>query len=301
MVGQLKESPQEVGPRKESQPTASKHIQTIALTAQTELDTVPDSPSNSKVLCGACHGLFRQPVELACKHYACAKCLQTSVQSSGSLTCPTCASTHSLAVASVRAPPPLLLDLLVEQLTLCDKCKEPVKTGKPDAHKSSDCLKHTTITVHHILKKPLTTDSSDIEEKLGPTLLRRKIKTGDGNSITISTGGPVGPFYDHIIQGSLLLCHSAFSSFFDVKCNKQHLHIENLLLGRTLHIIIVYKYQSYQQSMSLLRVTWPRTEECSSHTLRRHIQELRQHREAIGSSAPTGNKENGKRRSAEPA
>ena len=59
-----------------------KHIQKTAptpLSEQSELALIQDTPTSSKVICGVCHGLIHQPLELACTHYACAKCLYTTV------------------------------------------------------------------------------------------------------------------------------------------------------------------------------------------------------------------------------
>ena len=131
-----------------------RHIEetaSIPLSEQSELVLVHDAPTSSKVVCNVCHWLLQQPLELPCTHYACARCIHTLVLISGSLKCPTCSTTHPLAAASVKAPSPLLVDLLAEQLTVCERCKETVEVGVLGKHRSSDFTRYTTTTLQQFL------------------------------------------------------------------------------------------------------------------------------------------------------
>ena len=244
---------------------------------------LPTEETTQSAQCRACDNVLHCPLMLPCEHHLCADCLYIALQQTGRIVCPDCQAHHPLTTTSVIRPPPLLLDLLADQVAECGVCKKPVQLKHMNEHTESGCMLYLHLTPEHIIKTPTNSPLSKVEERVGSNLVRRWLCTSGSNEVTVPTGGqvhvPVHVYTSHIMY-----------MYIHTYCNSNRITgnaVNDDLTVRkyTVHKSRTHNYCTYAfQPLKIVKITSPRGESCSERTTRRRVHEMSQCRAVITSS-----------------
>ncbi len=146
---------------------------------------------NRSVVCYACQCVLQCPVELACGHYTCAKCLVQSVQTSRALDCSVCKCHLPLNPSSARAPSSLTLQLLRDVKVECHRCSGRVKLETIDRHQQSGCSSDVDITIDELLQQQSSSVVTNVEQRVASHVIRRHWAQSGGKPFEVHTGGKV--------------------------------------------------------------------------------------------------------------
>ena len=149
------------------------------------------------VTCSCCNNIVDQAVELACKHLLCCTCcLKLLTTNHDCIPCPHCKQKHPQVVASIQAPPPLVVKFLQQLLVRCDRveCTEAVYLKDLQAHLDSRrCKKRTNVgPVLTPMEQPTSAPPTRAEMETAGLVVRKILQSQpQGQVISLPTGGCV--------------------------------------------------------------------------------------------------------------
>lgn len=158
----------------------------------------------SEVICPGCCEILQRPVELVtCGSYVCAECLCLWLQHKGELECPCCCGDHLREYNTIVTPAALVLRLLGSLCVICSKCQRQVKLDQFKDHTESSCTTYCHLvspdtSIDDVLKQPLTSPLTAVEQKLQTSLARRTLSgSPEENVLHLKTGGRVRRTYSY--------------------------------------------------------------------------------------------------------
>lgn len=171
-----------------------------------------------EVICPVCCEVLNRPVELVtCGSLVCVQCLCLWLQHKGELECPCCYGDHLREYTTIVKPATLVLRLLGSLCVICSKCQRHVKLGEYKDHTESGCTSYChevspDTSIDDILRQPLISPLTSVEQKLQTSLARRSLSgSPEENVLHLKTGGKVGHKHDkrrnkhcHIILSILM-------------------------------------------------------------------------------------------------
>ena len=151
-----------------------------------------------ELTCLICCEVLRCPVELVtCRSVVCAKCLCSWLQHSDKLACPCCYNHHLNEYSTgIRSASSLTLHLLGELCVICERCQGHVQLESYNDHVRSNCTTHSrqvssATSVVDVLRQPLTSPLTPVEQKLQTSLARRSLSDSPDEVLQMKTGGRV--------------------------------------------------------------------------------------------------------------
>ena len=156
--------------------------------------------SLSELVCPICCDIIRSPVELVtCESVVCAECICLWLQHKNELVCPCCYSNHlQNYTTTIRRATSLTLHFLGTLCVICDCCNEHVRLKSYSDHINNNCIPHTLevspdTSIVDILRQPMTSPLTPVEQKLQTSLARRSLSTinTEDSILQMKTGGRV--------------------------------------------------------------------------------------------------------------
>ena len=185
------------------------HVRGIApppLATLTEIDvcTHHNQVALTELTCLICCGVLSCPVEIvSCGSVVCAECLCSWLQHSNELACPCCYNHHLQDYSTgIRSASTVILHLLGSLCVICERCKSHVQLDSHNDHAKSGCATHarqvsSDTSVDDVLRKPLTSPLTPVEQKLQTSLARRSMSGSPEDVLQMKTGGRVCT-YTHV-------------------------------------------------------------------------------------------------------
>ena len=161
------------------------------------------TPETYHIRCSICKGVPERPLELLCGNIACLQCCCSSVQSSGTPTCPCCKSTTLCDVSSnhFQCPSKVTMSVLGNMVVNCSRgCNRSVRIMEYQQHLETNCQHHfehstlspSNVTARDILSRSADTSTTPVVRRVAATVIRKLMtENPDRGLIKIPTQGRV--------------------------------------------------------------------------------------------------------------
>ena len=171
---------------------------TLAPLAEVDVCTHHNQGALTELTCLICCGVLDSPVEIVrCQSVVCVECLCSWLQHSNDLAFP-CRCDHHLREYStgIRSASTLILHLLRSLCVICGRCQSHVQLDAHNDHVKSGCTTRTrrvssNSSVEDVLRRPLTSPLTPVEQKLQTSLARRSMSGSPEDVLQMKTGGRV--------------------------------------------------------------------------------------------------------------
>ena len=134
---------------------------------------------------------------MSCQSVVCAECLCSWIQHSSDLACPCCYDHHLREYSTgIRSASTLILHLLGSLCVICGRYQSHVQLDAHTDHAKGGCTTHThrvssDSSVEDVLRRPLTSPLTPVEQKLQTSLARRSMSGSPEDVLQMKTGGRV--------------------------------------------------------------------------------------------------------------
>ena len=170
----------------------------LAPLAEVDVCTHHNQGALTELTCLICCGVLTSPVEIvSCQSVVCAECLCSWIQHSSDLACPCCYDHHLRDYSTgIRSASTLILHLLGSLCVICGRCQSHVQLDAHTDHAKGGCTTHTRrvssySSVDDVLRRPLTSPLTPVEQKLQTSLARRSMSGSPEDVLQMKTGGRV--------------------------------------------------------------------------------------------------------------